>query len=199
VARQPAFFVQVLKAVYMPTPGSGVVDPEPADPDQERLVVDQGLQLFDVWNRIPGTRDDGTIDGTVLEAWITEARALAKAAGREGVAGSRIGNVLSTSPMGADGHWPAEAVRGAIERFHASEGLVIGFEIGKHNQRGVTTRMPHDGGALERREADKYRAWAKAIEDDSPHTAKVLTGLARSYDREAAEHDESARRRDWEG
>ncbi len=199
MAQQPAFFVQVLTAVYRPTPESGVVDPEPADPDREQLVVDQGLQLFDAWNRIPGTRDDGTIDGNVLEAWITQARALAKAVGREGVADSRIGTVLSASPMGNDGHWPAEAVRGAIERFHASESLVIGFEIGKHNRRGVTTRNPSDGGALERREADKYRTWAKAMEDDYPHMAKVLAGLAGSYDREASRYDESAKRRDWAG
>lgn len=199
MAQQPAFFVQLLTAVYMPTPESGVLDPEPADPDREQLVVDQGLQLFDAWNRIPGTRDDGTIDGDVLEAWITQARALAKAVGREGVADSRIGTVLSASPMGDDGHWPAEAVRGAIERFHVSESLVAGFEIGKHNRRGVTTRNPSAGGAMERCEAGKYRTWAKAMEDDYPHTAKVLAGLANSYDREASRNDESAMRRDWAG
>lgn len=67
--------------------------------------------MLELWKRIPGTRDNGMINGEGLEAWIKEARALAKAAGQEDIADSRIGNTLSASLMGSDGNWPAEPVR----------------------------------------------------------------------------------------
>ena len=147
--------------------------PNPTDPEQARAVATQAYRLLELWNRIPGTRDDGTIDGEALEAWIKEARTLAKAAGREDIADSRIGNMLSASPMGSDGNWPAEPVREVIDLFR-SKPMIEGFRVGKSNRRGVTTRMPRDGGELERQEAAKYRAWAKAIAYDHPHTAKAL-------------------------
>lgn len=197
LAEQPALFIQVLSAIFKPTEESGVVAPEPPDPGQARAVATQAYRLLELWNRIPGTRDDGTIDGEVLESWIKEARALAKAAGREDIADSRIGNILSASPMGADGTWPAEPVRDALDLFR-SKAMIEGFEVGKSNRRGVTTRMPRDGGALERQEAAKYRAWAKVVSYEHPHTAKALDHLAERYEWEARRYDEDAERLDWE-
>jgi len=197
LSEQPSLFIKMLSAIFKPTEESGVVDPEPQDPEHARAVATQAYRLLDLWNRIPGTRDDGTIDGEALEAWIKEARALAKAAGREDVADSSIGNMLSASPMGADGAWPAEPGREMIDLFR-SKPMIEGFRIGKSNRRGVTTRMPRAGGELERREAAKYRAWAKVIAYDYPHTAKVLDALADSYEWEARRHDEDAERLDWE-
>ena len=197
LSEQPALFIQMLSAIFKPSEESGVEDPEPQDPEQARAVATQAYRLLELWNRIPGTGDDGAIDGEVLEAWIKEARGLAKSAGREDVADSRIGNMLSASPMGADGNWPAEPVREVIDLFR-SKSMIEGFEIGRGNRRGVTTRMPRDGGELERQEAAKYRAWAKAISYEYPHTAKALDRLADRYEWEAKRHDEDAERLDWE-
>lgn len=197
LSEQPSLFIEILCAVFKASEESGVDDREPDDPEHARSVASQAFSLLELWDRIPGTRDDGTIDGAALEAWIKEARALAKAVGREDIADSRIGNMLSASPMGADGNWPAEAVREAIDLFR-SKPMIEGFRVGKRNRRGVTVRMPRDGGELERQEAAKYRAWAKAIAYDHPHTAKALDALAETYDAEARREDEDAERRDWE-
>jgi transcriptional regulator with XRE-family HTH domain len=197
LSEQPALFIQMLSAVFKPTEGSGVTEPEPSDPEQARAVATQAYRLLELWNRIPGAQDDGAIDGAALEAWIKEARILAKAAGREDFADSRIGHMLSASPMGADGAWPAEPVRDVLDLFR-SKRMIEGFEIGKTNRRGVTTRAPRDGGALERDEASKYRAWAKAVTYEHPHTAKALDHLAERYEWEAKRHDEDAERLDWE-
>jgi transcriptional regulator with XRE-family HTH domain len=197
LSEQPSLFIQMLSAVFKAGEESGVVDPEPEDPEHARAVATQAYRLLELWNQIPGTRDDGKIDGEALEAWIKEARALAKAAGREDIADSRIGNMLSASPMGSDGNWPAEAVREVIDLFR-SKPMIEGFQIGKSNRRGVTTRMPRDGGELERQEAAKYRTWAKAITYDHPYTAKALDTLAERYEWEARRHDEDAERLDWE-
>jgi hypothetical protein len=132
-----------------------------------------------------------------LESWIKEARSLAKTAGREDIADSRIGNMLSASPVGADGNWPTEAVRDVIDLFR-SKPMIKGFWIGKSNRRGVTTRMPRDGGNLERQEAAKYRKWAKGISLEHPHTAKALDTLADVYEDQARQRDEDAERLDWE-
>ena len=132
----------------------------------------------------------------MLEAWIKEARALAKVAGREAIGDSRIGRMLSASPMGADGAWSAEPVRDVLDLFRSKE-MIDGFELGKYNRRGVTTRMPRDGGALERREATSYRAWAKAVSYEHLRTAKALDQMAKQYELEAQRHDEDVERLDW--
>jgi len=105
--------------------------------------------------------------------------------------------MLSASPLGADGNWPAEPVREVIDLFR-SKPMIEGFRVGKSNRRGVTTRMSGDGGKLEREEAAKYRKWSKAIAFDHPHTAKALDRLADSYEHQARRHDEDSARLDWE-
>jgi hypothetical protein len=196
LSEQPKLFIEMLSAVFKASEDSGIEEPEPADPEQARAVAHQAYRLLDLWNHIPGRRDDNTIDGEVLEAWIKEARALAKAVGRQDIADSKIGQMLSASPVGEDGAWPAEPVREVLDLFR-SKPMLEGFRIGKSNRRGVTTRMPGDGGNLERGEAAKYRGWAKAIGFEHPHTAKALNDLADDYEWQAKRHDEDAERRDW--
>ena len=196
LSEQPKLFINLLSAVYKASPESGIVETEPSDPEQARLVADQAYRLFELWNHIPGQRGDNTIDGKVLEEWIKEARALAKAVGRENIADAKIGQMLSASPDGADGNWPAEPVREALDLFR-SKTMLEGFRVGKANRRGITSRSPREGGNLERSEAAKYRAWAKAIEFEHPHTAKALNELADSYESQARHEDEDAELRDW--
>ncbi|ARP67166.1 helix-turn-helix transcriptional regulator [Mesorhizobium sp. B2-5-9] len=197
LSEQPSFFVQILSAVFKASEESGVVDVEPQDPERARAIATQAYRLLEEWDRLPGTKDDGTIDNVALEGWIKEARSLAKTAGREDIADSRIGNVLAASPFGADGNWPAEAVRDAIDLFR-SKPMINGFLTGKMNRRGVTMRSPRDGGELERKEAAKYRGWSNAISFDHPHTAKALDTLADNYEAQAHRHDQSSERLDWE-
>lgn len=197
LSEQPALFIQMLSAVFKPDEESGVIDVEPDNPEQRRAVAHQAYRLLELWDRLPGTRGDGTIDVAPLEAWIKEARSLAKASGRQDIADDRIGYMLSASPFGADGNWPAEAVREVLDLFR-SKPMIEGFRVGKSNRRGTTTRMPRDGGIPERQEAAHYRNWAKAIAYEHPHTAKALDALADSYEAEARHHDEHAERLDWE-
>lgn len=196
LAEQPKLFIEMLSTIFKASDDSGVKEPEPENPEQARAIANQAYRLLDLWDHIPGRRADNTIDGVALEAWIKEARALAKVAGRAEIADSKIGQMLSASPMGADGNWPAEPVRDVLDLFR-SKPMLEGFSVGKANRRGVTTRMPGDGGEQERALAAQYRAWAKAIAIEYPHTAKALDGLADRYDWHATREDEDAERRDW--
>lgn len=197
LSNQPALFVQMLSAVFKASEESGVIEPEPEDPEHARAIATQAYRLLKLWDHIPGTREDGTIDGKALETWIKQAHALCDAVGRRSIGDSQIGNLLSASPMGADGHWPAEPVREVIDLFR-SKPMIEGFQVGKRNRRGVTSRMPREGGELERKEAAKYRVWAKAIGYEYPHTARALDAIADDYEWESRRHDESAERLDWE-
>lgn len=196
LAEDPRLFIQMLSSVFKASEDSEVVELEATDPAQARAVASQAYRLLSLWNHIPGRRDDGSIDGTVLEDWIKSARSLAKAAGRADIADSKIGEMLSASPPGLDGHWPAEPVRDALDLFR-SKPMLEGFRVGKANRRGVTTRMPDDGGEQERALAAQYRAWATAIRFDHPYTAKALDELAENYEWHARREDEDAERRGW--
>lgn len=197
LSEQPSLFIEMLRAVFRPSEDSGVVEPEQTDPERAQAVATQAFRLLELWNRLPGTRDNGTIDSGALKDWIKEARSLAKAAGRGDIADSRIGTMLSASPTGIDGIWPAEAVREVIDEFD-SKPMVDGFWIGRRNRRGITSRVPRDGGKLERDEAANYRKFAAALAYQYPRTAKALDGLAESYEEEAHHHDDDAERLDWE-
>lgn len=182
LSEQPSLFIEMLKESDLKRPGRAG---HPA------------RRLLDKWNRLPGVREDGTINAAVLESWIEEARSLAGKAGLEDKADTRIGIMLSAAPPGVDGVWPAEAVRSAIDLFGSSS-MIRGFWIGKRNRRGVTTRTLGEGGQQERDEAARFREWAVALAYEHPYTAKALDDLADSYEDEARRHDEDAERLDWE-
>jgi hypothetical protein len=196
LANNPGLFVQIICAVYKASVDSGVVAEVPADMQQAQNVATQAYRLLRLWNVIPGTAADGTIEGAKLEAWVKEARKLAHTAGRGEVADQKIGELLSASPIGADGIWPALPVRELIETVRSGQ-LETGFLIGRHNRRGVTSRLPRDGGAQERELAKTYREWSKATTFDWLRTSAVLENLAKSYERDARSHDDDVERLDW--
>ncbi|MDI1327534.1 MAG: hypothetical protein PSV23_12145 [Brevundimonas sp.] len=108
-------------------------------------MASQACRLLRLWNRIPGSDDEGGIDQVLLEDWIKEARAKAREIGRGAIADIQIGQMLATSPKGSDGIWPAEPVRAVIELFRSEE-LESGFRTGKYNLRGVPTRLREKEG-----------------------------------------------------
>jgi hypothetical protein len=87
-------------------------------------------------------------------------------------------------------------VREIIEMVR-SRALESGFEVGVYNRRGVTVRMPHDGGGQERALAESYRREAEALRFDWPRTAACLDRIATTYEVDATREDLSAEQRDW--
>jgi transcriptional regulator with XRE-family HTH domain len=196
LATNPELFVQLLTAIYKPSQDSGVIDPPVENEEQARNIANQAYRLLRLWDVIPGTKADGSIDGAELEAWIKEARKLAHAKGRGLVADQKIGELLSASKIDADSIWPAVPVREVIEAIRSRD-LETGVMIGKSNRRGVTTRAHGDGGDQERQLAKQYRDWSKATAFDWHRTSGILENLAKDYDRQAKAHDEDAERLDW--
>jgi transcriptional regulator with XRE-family HTH domain len=196
LASKPDLFVQMLCAVYKPSPDSGVIDPPVDNEEHARNIANQAYRLLRLWDVIPGARVDGTLDGAKLEAWIKEARKLAHAKGRGLVADQKIGELLSASKVDPDGIWPAVPIREVIEAIRSRD-LETGVMIGKSNRRGVTTRAMGDGGDQERKLAKQYRDWSEAAAFDWPRTSGILENLAKNYDQQAKAHDDDAERLDW--
>jgi hypothetical protein len=191
----PAFFVTVVSAVYRPDPESGVPEPAAADLEAARAIATQAYQLLTTWHLVPG-EENRSVNASVLEEWVKEARIRCKGAGRLAVGDQHIGNVLAHSPADSDGVWPAIAVRDLIE-ITRSRDLEKGVSMGVRNKRGVTSRGMTDGGAQERALAATYHEWSHATELQWPRTSALLEQIAKSYEHEASSHDEDAERYQW--
>ncbi|MBR8396624.1 helix-turn-helix transcriptional regulator [Burkholderia cenocepacia] len=196
LARDPEFFVYLMKLIYLPEEGSGVVEDEPSDVDAMNRIATNAFNVLDAWSCVPGATAGGEIDGPILEGWVKQARKLLSEAGRSTSGDRKIGEILSAAKRRTGEPWPPEAVRDVIEVVRSRE-LERGFEIGLYNRRGVTTRMPRDGGALERALAGQYRADAKALRFDWPRTAACLERIAESYEEDASREDIRVEQREW--
>jgi hypothetical protein len=151
------------------------------------------------WRCPPGTADDGTIDRAALRAWVDEARQLLAEYDCTDIGDYRLGELLSGSPLGADGIWPAEPVRDIAEDLSASKKFERGLIFGKLGSRGITWRGMYDGGNQEAALADQFSLWAEQLEDHWPRTGRVLRQLAYYNKKDARDGDALAEERADEG
>lgn len=195
LAEDPGFFVTLLKALY-----SSAADDEPEltgeAAEQASNVASQAFHVLEEWRRVPGSDEGGTIDAAKLLVWVRDARSACAAVNRAQIGDYKIGVILSAAKRTPGEAWPPEAVREILENV-ANDDIDQGFVIGLYNRRGVTTRMPSDGGGQERSLAAIYRADAKASALLWPRTRAVLERIADGYEADAAREDQSAEQRDW--
>jgi len=186
LSRNPAFFAEIVALAYR------AEGEEPRElSEEERARARHAYELLDTFRVVPGTTDDGSIDGAGLKAWVQHAREALATSGRAAVGDHKIGEALSGSPAGPDGAWPHPAVRDVIEDIKSVE-LERGFEIAVYNSRGVVSKDPREGGAQERQLADRYTGFAAAIADRWPRTAAMLRRIAEGYRAEARREDQEA-------
>lgn len=145
---------------------------------------------------MPGSTSNNSIEGAALEKWVKEARKLAAAAGRGAIADQKIGEVLSASPIGEDDIWPAIPVRELVETVRSNH-VETGIVLGRQNRRGVTSRLPRDGGKQERDLVALYRKYSKSTALEWPRTSAVLERIASAFEEFGRWHDEDAERLDW--
>jgi len=185
-----------MKLLYLPKEDSDVVEPEPTNPKQARDMASQAYQVLHDWNIVPGTDQHGTIDSSALMSWVKKARQLLKAAGRGEIGDDKIGMILSAAKRTKNEAWPPEPVREVLE-YARSRAMDDGFKVGVYNRRGVTIRMPHDGGEQERILVERYKQDADDLRFEWPRTAACLDRIAASYQQDAIREDLSADQGDW--
>jgi transcriptional regulator with XRE-family HTH domain len=182
----PEHFVELLSFAF----------PSKIEPKESQKVVLEGDQVRELnafhllksWDKVPGTREDGTVDEDRLQDWIKKASALAEERGLLDICDSQIGEVFAHAPAEPDGSWPCVAVRDALEEIDR-ENVFNGFLAGIFNLRGLHWKSLGDGGVQERELAKKYRVFAEASQIDWPKTAAALRRVAQSYDDEAGRED----------
>lgn len=196
LATSPDFFLQVLSTAYRGEDEKGL-DENAEHYEAQKSMAGQAWSLLHSWAHVPGLSDDGkVVDGAKLEAWVRETRILSAKAGRAAISDQMIGQVLAHAPAADDGVWPCLPVRELIE-ITRSKDLEIGIQTGVYNKRGVTTRLPTDGGAQEREIAARYREWSEKTRLEFPHTGMMLAQIAETYERDAKYHDDDADIQQW--
>ncbi|GJG88830.1 hypothetical protein tb265_40110 [Gemmatimonadetes bacterium T265] len=185
LARDPALFVEVVCLAYRE---EGL--PARDLSDGEALSARLAYELLQGWRALPG--DPANADGgDALGRWVRDARERLTQSNRRPIGDVLIGQVLSGSPGGADGAWPPESVRNLIDDLR-SEDLERGLWTGTFNQRGVVTKHPLAGGALEREIVARYEADAASIAARWPRTAAMLRAFAARYRDDARREDDEA-------
>lgn len=185
LAKDPAFFVEMLSLVYRQAVESPEAEPEEMTrQDEMRAAV--AFRVLDSWNILPGSQDDHEVDATELRNWVGSARSSLGEAGLTAKGLEVIGGLFSHSPYDADGTWPIVAVREIIQELDCRD-LERGFVVGALNRRGPVVRDLAGGGAEETSVADAFDGLAVAVRATHPRTARILRRLRDSY-RENASH-----------
>ena len=183
LAETPSLFMEALAHAFKRNDGGE--DPAEwriSNSDNRAAVARDAFALLTNASRIPGTQADASIDVDKLNAWLKQVRRLAREYGRIKIADQMIGQLISHCPPGADGVWPCEPVREALDGVGSQE-IATGMVVGIRNARGGTLRG--EGGAQERALAEQYRSWAREVAFEYPFTANMLEQVATSYDHEA--------------
>lgn len=190
INKNPELFAQAVAFVFKRADDQE--DPAELKIEDRELIkvrAEQAYRMLDRLNKIPGRDKDGNMDGDRLVEWIKAARNHLKEWARLDVGDSQIGQLLAKAPVGADGVWPCEPVRDAMEET-LSRRMSEGFRMGKYNSRGVHWRG--EGGNQERELASQYNEWAAPIASTHPKVARVLREIRDGYLSDAEREDTEA-------
>ena len=132
-------------------------------------------------------RQGAFVDREKLMCWIQDLQEGLDRNNQNRLFGMILGKMLSASPVGQDGYYPAESIREAIEMF-GDQHLENEYVASICNSRGVYSPT---GGDEERAMAKRYKENAEAIRTKSPKTAKIFDQLCERYLYEADSERES--------
>ena len=169
----PEIYFELLSAAYRSDEGEAI-----EKTSQQNYFAEMAYTALDRIHRIPGYQQKSkSIDESIFIQWIEKTNELAKRNKYTIAHDSVLGQILSYSPDGTDGIWPAECVRRIFERPH-SETLENNFVIGKKNQRGVYTLT---AGKEEEKIATHYKQLADILQLTYPMSASILSRISDEY------------------
>jgi hypothetical protein len=150
LANNPDFFIEVLKWIYIPKE-KALLEKEREGISDEAIQnrAKQAYHLLHSWKKIPGMKEDNSIEEGELKDWIIKARTIAESVSRLNVADSAIGKVLAEYPENIE-KWPQEKIFQIIEEIN-TDSLKSGYSSAMFNKRGSSTRGAFDGGDIERK------------------------------------------------
>lgn len=197
LAGEPELFKQVLTFICKPSAESGII--EEIREDEMDFVRSRALSAYSLltsWNIVPGTKEDGEIDSSILAKWVSETRALCLSVGRLGQADNYIGGVFGRSRP-YNNFWPQEAICNIIQESRSRE-MESGFDTAIYNKRGVFTKSIAEGGLQEKQLSNQYKTYAKQTLLHWPRVSVILDNVAKMYESRANEEDTEALELDLE-
>lgn len=194
LANNPDFFIDVLKWIYLPEDKALLEEERKGIADEViQSRAKQSYHLLNSWKKIPGMKEDNSIDEIELKNWIDKVRELAKNASRLEVADMHIGKILAQYPENIP-EWPQETIFKIIEKIN-SDSLKSNYSSALFNKRGSSTRGAFDGGDIEREKAAYFEKLEKYFKNKYPNVAEIFKRLSEGYLQDAKRMDEEAERR----
>lgn len=190
IERNPELYVQAI--VWTFRRDDGGIDPNEFSVPTERAegLAERGHELIDALRRLPGRDEHGNLTAEGLGRWVRRVRDTCSQLARAEVADLCIGKLFAKAPEGEDGVWPCEPLRDVLEDIQSAT-IARGIRTGIINSRGVHWRG--EGGAQERKIAERYRVWADALQYSHPFVAaRILGEVVRTYEAEANREDTEA-------
>jgi hypothetical protein len=193
LANNPDFFIDVLKWIYLPEDKTLLEEERKGITDEViQSRAKQSYHLLNSWKKIPGMKEDNSIDEIELRSWIEKVRELAKNVSRLEVADMQIGKVLAQYPENIP-EWPQETIFKIIEEIN-SDSIKSNYSSALFNKRGSSSRGAFDGGDIEREKAAYFEKLEKDFKNKYPNVAEVFKRLSDGYLLDAKRMDEEAER-----
>lgn len=193
LANNPDFFIDVLKWIYLPKDKTLLEEERKGISDEViESRAKQSYHLLNSWKKIPGIKDDNSIDEVELKSWIDKVRELAKSVSRLEVADMQIGKVLAQYPENIP-EWPQETIFKIIEDIN-SDSIKSNYSSALFNKRGSSSRGAFDGGDIEREKAAYFEKLEKDFKNKYPNVAEIFKRLSDGYLLDAKRMDDEAER-----
>jgi hypothetical protein len=190
VNAEPSLYIDLLKVVYR---GEHDEPSEDSLSEEEQLKGQHAHRLLDKLSRLPGTRDDGSVDWVYLRDWVKAVQTMAASNDRRGICDLTLGQFVARASIKLEKDWPSLELAKLTDEV-GSDSFFEGFGNGVINSRGVTMRDPLSGGDQERSLAEKFKQHAKKVRSGSPRLAMALLQLAEHYEAYAKQEDSEAER-----
>jgi hypothetical protein len=187
MANEPGLFVDLVKVAYRSVAGDEDGRDEEGEESNRAELVQRAYHLLQGW-RMPLIGEPEGVSESDLNGWVDYVRNALSSEGRQAIGDHLIGQALSRSIPDGDGAWPRIPIRNLVERLQSND-LDSGLQIGKYNSRGVISRSPLGGGALERGEALSYETMATTMAAKWRRTASILRAMALLSRAEASRED----------
>ncbi len=193
LANNPEFFIEVLKWIYIPKDKTLLENEREGISDEAiQSRAKQAFHLLHSWKKIPGMKEDNSIDEVKLKEWIKKTRTLAETVSRLKVADSEIGKILAQYPENIP-QWPQETIFQVIEDIN-TDSIKRGYSSAMFNKRGSTTRAAFAGGDIEREKAAYFNKLATDFKNKYPNVAEIFKHIQQGYLADAKREDEGAER-----
>ncbi|MDP9098545.1 MAG: hypothetical protein M3N48_06065 [Verrucomicrobiota bacterium] len=184
LARDPAYFMELLELTAWP-------DDLPKErrtrvSDHAQNIAENAGQLLKQCIRLPGSKDDGSLDENEFCSWISAAREIAKQKGYRKVCEYRVGELLLHSPVDAAGFWPCAAVCRLLSE-DSSDEMNRGFVLAIFNNQGWPGPLGHGrlmSNVSARRQAiQELKTFAEKLDLEFPVVAALVRHAAEEQER----------------